>query len=333
MDIASAARAVRSGAVLAACGVAAAVCAPAVSAQEMLKQAVIVVGYPAGGATDLLARFVADGIRGVYATTVIVENRPGAGGRIAAEHVKNAKADGSVLLFTPAFPMLIYPHIYKTLNYDTLRDFAPVGLGGRSMLCLAVGPAVPAAVTNIAQFVEWARANQKQAVFGAPSGSSQHFAGALFARGAGIKLDHISYKGGAPAMQDLLGGHLPANVSPVAEALPHHQAGKIRILAVTGARRSRFLADVPTMSELGHKDVLFQDGIGLFAPAGTPGAVVAKLNAAMADAMKSEAGLAGLSKLGMELDNMTPEAYAALVRTDFERYRQIVQSTGFKAED
>jgi len=307
--------------------------AAGVPAQAPLKQAVIVVGYPAGGATDILARLIADGVRGSYAQAVIVENKPGAGGRIAAEYVKSAKNDGSVLLFTPAFPLLIYPHIYKNLGYDTLRDFLPVGLGGRSMLCLSVGPAVPASVGNVAQFVEWTKANPKQAVFGAPSGSSQHFAGAMFARGAGIKLEHVPYKGGAPAIQDLLGGHLPANISPVAEALPHHQAGKIRILATTGAKRSRFLADVPTMAELGYKDVIFQDGIGMFAPAGTPVAVVAKLNAAMGEAMKSETGLAGLGKMGMELDNITPETYLASVRADFERYRQIVQSTGFKAED
>ena len=301
--------------------------------QELLKQASIIVGYPAGGATDILARLIADGLRGSYASVVIVENKPGAGGRIAAEFVKNAKNDGSVLLFTPAFPLLIYPHVYKNLGYDTLRDFVPVGLGGRSMLALSIGPAIPAAVTNAAQYIEWCKANPQQAVFGAPPGSSQHFAGALFARGAGIKLDPVSYKGGAPAIQDLLGGHLPANVSPVAEALPHHQAGKIRILATTGSRRSRFLPEVPSMAELGFKDVVFQDGIGMFAPAGTPAAVAAKLNATMSLTMQAEQGAAGLARMGMEQDNITPEVYAASVRTDFERYRQVVQSTGFKAED
>ena len=306
---------------------------PPAWAQEILRQTTVIVGYPAGGATDILARLIADGLRGSYASAVVVENRPGAGGRIAAEYVKNAKNDGSVLLFTPAFPLLIYPHVYKNLPYDTLRDFLPVGLGGRSMLCLSIGPAIPAEVASVTQFIEWCRANPKQAVFGAPSGSSQHFAGAMFARGAGIRLEHVPYKGGAPAIQDLLGGHIPANASPVAEALPHHQAGKIRVIATTGVRRSRFLPEVPTMAELGYKDVIFQDGIGMFAPAGTPVGVVARLNAAMASTMKSEQGLAGLAKMGMELDNISSETYAASVRADFERYRQIVQATGFKADD
>lgn len=308
--------------------------APApVLAQERPRQLTVVVGFPPGGATDILARLVADGMRGPYAQAVVVDNKPGASGRVAVEYVKNAKNDGSVLLFTPAFPMLISPHVYPKLGYDTLRDFVPVGIGARSMLCLAVGPAVPASVKTLADFVAWARATPAKAVFGAPSGSSQHFAGQTFARAARIKLDQIPYKGGAPAMTDLIGGHLPANVSPAAEALPHHQAGTIRILAVTGAKRSRFLPDVPTMTELGYADVLFQDWLGMFAPAGTPAEAVARMNAAAAAAVKSEAGVAGLGKLGMELDLATPEAFAQMVRADWEHYRRVVQASGFKPED
>src|SRR5690606_19947288 len=135
--------------------------------------------------------------------------------------------------------------------YDTLKDFTPVGIGGRSMLCLSVGPAVPADVKTIADFVKWVKADPKRGVFGAPPGSSQHFAGQLFGRSAGIGLSYVPYKGGAPAMPDLLGGHIPAIVSPVSEALPHHHAGKIRILAVTATKRAASLPDVPTMIELG----------------------------------------------------------------------------------
>jgi tripartite-type tricarboxylate transporter receptor subunit TctC len=302
-------------------------------AQERVRQLTVVVGFPAGGATDILARLVAEGLRGTYAQTVIVENKPGAAGRIAVELVRNAKNDGTTILFTPAFPMLISPHVYPKLAYDTLRDFVPVGIGARSMLCLAVGPGVPANVKTLANFVEWAKANPAKAVFGAPSGSSQHFAGQTFARAAKIRLDQVPYKGGAPAMTDLIGGHLPANVSPVAEALPHHQAGTIRILAVTGAKRSRFLPDVPTMIELGYADVLFQDWLGLFAPAGTPAEVVARMNAAAAAAVKSEAGVAGLGKIGMELDLASPDAFAQMVKADWERYRAVVQASGFKPED
>ncbi len=315
-------------------GAAAVAMAPkGLSAQEPLRQLTVVVGFPPGGATDILARLIADGMRGTYAQSVVVDNRAGAAGRVGVELVKNAKNDGGTVLFTPAFPMLISPHVYPKLGYDTLRDFVPVGIGARSMLCLAVGPAVPAAVKTIADFIEWARANPAKASFGAPSGSSQHFAGQTFARAAKIKLDQIPYKGGAPAMTDLTGGHLPANVSPAAEALPHHRAGTIRILAVTGAQRSRFLPEIATMAELGYPDVLFQDWLGLFAPAGTPADIVARMNAAAAAAVKSESGLAGLGKLGMELDLAAPVAFAQMVKADWERYRAVVQASGFKPED
>ena len=312
---------------------AAAALAPHAFGQELPKQIAVIVGFPPGGGTDLLARLIAEGLRGTVAPAVIVENRPGAGGRIAAEYVKNAKNDGSVLLFTPAFPLLIYPHLYKNLPYDTLRDFAPVGVGARSMLCFAVGPAVPASVRTLADFAEWAKANPKQALFGAPSGASQHFAGQLYARAAGIPMSHVPYKGGAPAMTDLLGGHLPANVSPVSEALPHHTAGKIRILATTGAKRARQLPDVPTMQELGFREVLFQDWLGMFAPAGTPAPVIARINAAMGETMKSAEGAAALAKFGQELEVVSAEAFAPVVKADWDRYGVIVQASGFKAED
>ncbi len=308
--------------------------APLGHAQEAPKQVVVTVAFPAGGATDILARLVADGLRQNYASTVVVEDRPGAGGRIGTEFVKNAKADGSALLFTPAFPLLIFPHVYKKLPYDTLRDFVPVGIGARGgALALSIGPAVPANVKTIAEFVQWCQANPQRASFGAPSGSGQHFAGAMFARAAGISMDLVPYKGGAPQVQDLLGGHIPASVNPVAEVLSHAQSGKVRVLATTGVKRSPFLPEVPTMLELGYKDVVFQDWLGMFAPAGTPAAIVAKINAAMAETMKTEKSAEGLAKLGMEREIVSAERFAEIVKADYERYRGIVQATGFTADD
>jgi tripartite-type tricarboxylate transporter receptor subunit TctC len=305
----------------------------AVPAQELPRQITIVVGFPAGGGTDLIARHIAEGLRGTVAPVVTVENRAGASGRVAVEHVKNAKPDGATLLYTPAFPLVISPHAYKEeIRYDTLHDFVPVGVGGRSMLALSVGPAVPAEVKTLADFVAWVKADPKRGVFGAPPGSSQHFAGQLFARSAGIKLDYIPYKGGAPAMTDLLGGHIPANVSPLSEALPHHQGGKIRILAVTATKRAAALPDVPTFVELGHKDVVFQDWNGLLAPAGTPAAIVERINAAMAKVSTSPAGQANLEKFGMAPDTPSPQEFARTVKSDYERYGEIIRALGFKPE-
>ena len=308
----------------------AAAAVPTVWAQERLKQATIVVGVPPGGATDILARILAEGLRQTYANTVVVENRPGAGGSIALEYVKNARSDGSVMFFTPAYPIVVSPHV-MTLTYDTLRDFVPVGAGARSMLAFSIGPAVPESVKSLADYLQWCKSDPKLMVYGAQNGSAQHFAGMLLARSSGIALQNVSYKGGAPIIQDVLGGHLPAVVSPVAEALPHHQSGKLRLLAVTGARRSRFLPEVPTMQELGHKEVLFQDWLGMFAPARTPADHVNRINAAMAVAVKSEQGVAGLVKMGVEQEIVSAERFAGMVKADHERYRGIVESTGFKA--
>ncbi len=300
-----------------------------VPAQEKLKQATLMVGVPPGGATDLLARILAEGLRQTYASSVVVENRPGAGGSIALEYVKNGRNDGSLMFFTPAYPIVVSPHV-MSLPYDTLRDFIPVGAGARSMLAISIGPAVPESVKTLAQYLQWCRGDAKLMVYGAQNGSAQHFAGMLLARSAGIPLQNVSYKGGAPIIQDVLGGHLPAAISPVAEALPHHRSGKLRVLAVTGARRSRFLPEVPTMQELGHKEVLFQDWLGMFAPARTPMDLVNRINAAMAVAVKSEQGTAGLTKMGFEQEIVSAERFAAMVKADYERYRGIVESTGFK---
>jgi tripartite-type tricarboxylate transporter receptor subunit TctC len=304
------------------------------AAQDSIKQVSITVGFPAGGATDILARLIADGLRRSYAPAVVVENRPGAGGRVGTEYVKNGKNDGSVLLFTPAFPMLIFPQVYKNLAYDTLRDFVPVGIGARGgALALSIGPAVPASVKTAADFVQWCKEHPQRAQFGAPSGSGQHFAGAMFARAGGVVLELVPYKGGAPQIQDLLGGHIPASVNPVAETLAQVPGGRLRVLATTGSRRSPSLPDVPTMLELGYKDILFQDWLGMFAPAKTPSTVVSRLNAAMAEVMKTDHAAEGLAKLGMEAEIVSAERFAEMVKSDYERYRAIVQATGFTADD
>src|SRR5713226_393871 len=151
-------------------------------AQVIKKPARIVVGFPAGGGTDVTARILADGLRASYASTVVVENKPGAGSRIAVEHVKNADADGSVMLFTPDFPMTLYPHSFRSLNYDPLKDFTPVGPATKSMLSYNIGPMVPPSVKTLGDYVQWCKANPDKASYGTTSaGATPHFAGVMFA--------------------------------------------------------------------------------------------------------------------------------------------------------
>jgi tripartite-type tricarboxylate transporter receptor subunit TctC len=301
-------------------------------AQALIRQLTIVVAFPAGGATDQVARLVAEGLRGKYAETVIVDNRVGGNGRIGAVAVKNGPADGSMMLFGPAFPMAIFPHIYKTLPYDPLQDFVPVATTGKGAFVLSVGPAVPASVKTVREFVAWCKANPEKATFGAPTGGGQHFAGILFARSAGVPLRMIGYKGGAPSVIDCLGGHIAAVVTPIPEVIEHARGGKLRMLATTTGQRTKFTPELPTMKELGY-DVVFQDWSGLVAPAKTPKEIVARANAAVAEIVRSPAGAARLADIGVEADLNTPEEFAALYRSTWEKYREVVKSTGFTAED
>ncbi len=301
-------------------------------AEEALRQVTVVVAFPAGGATDGAARLVAAALKGSYAANAIVDNRTGAGGRLGTEHVKQAPADGSVLLYTPAFPLMIFPHIYRRLGYDALRDFTPVVQTTRGVHALSVGPAVPDGVRTIADFIAWCRANPEKAQFGAPSGSSQHFAGAMFARAAGIELTLVPYRGGAPVVTDLVGGHLAAGVNPLPEVLPQQGRG-LRILATTGAQRSRFTPDVPTLAEAGYPTVVFQDWSGVLAPAGTPAPLLQRVHALVSDLLRSAAGAAAFARLGAEPEPTTMAAFDAGYRRDFARYADVVRATGFVAED
>lgn len=317
---------------------AAAIAAPALlgtrnaQAQTLLKQLTLVVGFPAGGGTDAPARLVAEALRGHYAETVIVDNRVGVAGRIAAAYVKDAPADGSVLLFTPSFPLAIFPHIYKKMPYDALKDFVPVATTSKGAFALSVGPAVPASVKTARDFVAWCKANPGQASYGAPLGSGQHFAGVSFARAAGIALNVVPYKGGAPSVIDALGGHIPAIVNPLAEVLQQAKDGKLRILATTTRQRSRFTPEVPTMSELGW-NVVFEDWSGIVAPAGMPRPLIDRVNALVREYASSPAGSDALLGMGIDIDLNTPEAFATTYRATWEKYREVVQQTGFTAED
>src|SRR5215470_18051875 len=240
--------------VLAASAIAAIGAAPLrAQAQTLRKTVHIIVGFPAGGATDLIARILADRMRGRYAPAAIVENKPGGAARVAVDYIKNAEPDGSEILVTPDFPLTVYPHSFRTLSYDPLRDLTPVAPTSQSALTFIVGPAVPGEVRSLKDFVAWCKGNPDKAVFATTSaGSTTHFVGIMLANAAGIGLSPVHYRGGAPALQDLVGGHVPASVNPIGEVMGQAASGKIRILAVATPARSRFLPDVPTMHESGY---------------------------------------------------------------------------------
>jgi tripartite-type tricarboxylate transporter receptor subunit TctC len=294
----------------------------------------IVVPFPAGGATDVIARLIADKLRGTYAPATLVDNRVGASGRIGVEAVKNADPDGSTILFTPDFLMTVYPHSFKKLAYDPVRDFAPVGIASRSSLALSAGPGLPQGIRTVPEFVEWCKANPNKASFATTApGGTPHFVGVMLSRAAGVPMQPVHYKGGAPALQDLLGGQIPVSVNPVGEILPHARAGKIRVLATTGTQRGRFLPDAPTFVDAGFKDIVVESWLGFMAPAKTPPDTIMKLFDAIADALKGQDIAAGFEKFAVDLSPSTPTMHGMTMRSDIARWGPIVQASGFTAEE
>lgn len=292
----------------------------------------IIVGFPAGGAGDSIARMLATHLTGTYATQAIVENRAGAGGRIGTEYVKNGDADGSIMLLSAAPILTIYPHIYKKLPYDTLRDFVPVTSVSSFNYAFTVGPAVPSSVKTLADFAAWAKANPDKAAFGSPAaGASPHFLGLMFAKATGVPLNHIAYKGGAPLTQDLLGGQIPIAVDVAASHIPHLPSGKLRILATSGKQRT--LPSVPTVAEAGFPSLELDEYFGLFMPIKTPPELVAKMVAAVQAAIKQPDVVAGLEKLSLPPSGPSQRDFAKQVATDLEWWGPVVKASGFVAEE
>ena len=306
---------------------------PRALGQTLKKPVHVIVGFPPGGGTDVIARILADRLRGPYAATVLVENKPGAAARLSVEFVKNAEPDGSVMLFTPDFPITVYPHSFRSLNYDPLKDFTPVSPAAKSMLTYNVGPAVPESAKTLAEFVQWCKANPDKASYATTAaGGTPHFVGMMLANEAGVRMTPVHYRGGAPALQDLIGGHVPASVNPISESMASARAGTIRILAVTGSRRSAFLSEVPTMAESGY-NVIVESWLGVFVPAKTPADVVNALSAAIAEAVKSAQMIDNLAKVGNTTTFQTPAEFAATVKADIARWAPVVKASGFVAED
>ena len=302
-------------------------------AQASLETATIVTGFAAGGTSDTTCRRIATRLSPDYAKTAVVENRTGAGGQIAIQFVKSAAPDGATLLQTPTSMLTIYPHIYKKLAYDPKADLAPVSLGCVFDFGLAVGPAVPASVKSVPEFLAWAKANPAGANFGSPAaGSTPHFIGALLGKSAGVDLKHAAYRGTQPAMLDLLGGNVSAVSGPVGDLTQHLPSGKVRILGVSGAKRSRFAPDVPTYGEQGIANMAHSEWFAFFLPAKASPELVARLNTAMKNALASKDVIDGLGTFGLEAMSSTPTELADLIKKDTAKWGPIVKQVGFTAE-
>jgi tripartite-type tricarboxylate transporter receptor subunit TctC len=294
----------------------------------------LLVGFPAGGSVDTTARRVAEAWRGRLADMVIVEQKVGAGGRIAIGALKDAVPDGQTLLVSPSSMFTIYPHAYRKLAYNLVSDVIPVAPLALSTCGFGVGPMVPASVKTLAQFADWARANPDQAAYASPAaGAMPHFLGNQFERAAGLKLTHAPYRGAAPGMQDLMGGQIASGCFSIGDFLPHLPAGRVRLLGVTDKQRSRFAPEVATFEEQGFKGIVGVESYGLFAPARTPPALIDKLAGLARAAVREPAVIEGLAKLGFEPLSLSPAEYASRLAAERDYWGPVVKASGFSSDD
>ncbi|MBL8380300.1 MAG: twin-arginine translocation pathway signal protein [Burkholderiales bacterium] len=301
---------------------------------QLAGTASIISGFPAGGMGDSVSRPMAERLRGRYAANVIVDSKVGAGGRIAAEFVRRAAPDGLTILQIPSSIMVLYPHIYKKLSYDPLADFIPVASTAVYDVSFTAGPGLPAEIRTVVDFIKWARANPKLANYGVPAaGSALNFAGMMLKRAANFDFTSVAYKGGAPLLQDLLGGQVPVSFNVLGEVLPHVRAGKLRSLAVATDKRSRFLPEVPTFIEQGYADVVLNEWLGWFLPTKTPPEIVRRLSTLVREGLGAPEFVEGLNTRGLMPLALSQEDFAAMFRRDYDKWAGVARATGFVAED
>lgn len=285
----------------------------------------MLVGFAAGGANDLVARAVATPLSSRLGRTVVVENRPGAGGNVATEVVAKAAPDGYTMLLGSVSSIAMGPALYKTVGYDPLKDFAPVTQAVIVPTLLAVHPSMP--VRSLKDFVALAKRSPGTIDVGCPGfGSIAHLAGELFKRTAGIDFVLVPYKGGAPALADVMGGQISAMMSVMSTSAPHVQSGRLIGLAVTGAKRSPALPKVPTIAESGYPGYAADGWLGFFFPAGTPAEIVARLEREIKAVLALPEVSGQLEKVGMDVEpSPSIDAFQAVIRADVAKWKKVVQ--------
>jgi tripartite-type tricarboxylate transporter receptor subunit TctC len=311
-------------------GVAAGLGAPAFAQTEALR---IVVGFPAGGIVDVIARELSEALKPhLGGRSVVVEAKPGAGGRIGVAAVRTAPADGNTLLLTPSSIMTLYPHVFSKLGYDTLKDFVPISPVCLSANAIAVGMHVP--VSTLGEFITWCKANPKDATYASPgAGSGPHFLGAQIASAAGIDMLHVPYKGAPDILNDLYGGRIASFVTALSNAVQPHLGGKMRVLVTTSPKRSSVLPNVQTVAEAGFPQLTGVEWFGLLAPAGTDAGRVAALSAAVAKATASDRIKEAFGKLVMEPTSSSSAEFAKTIKADTDQWGAIAKRLNYQPAD
>lgn len=290
----------------------------------------IVAAYPAGGSVDIVARLVAEKLRDALGQPVIVENRAGASGNVGTDYVAKSTPDGYTLLMGSSAALASNVHVYAKLPFDPIRDFAPVIMIANQPNVLVVHPSVPA--KNVSELVALAKAQPGKLNYASSGlGTSNHMAAEMFIVKTGVKIVQVPYKGGAPAVNDLLGGQVEMMFETAPTVIQHIKSGKLRGLAVTTTQRSGMLPDVPTMDEAGVTGFDFRGWIGLVAPAGTLTEIVQKLNAEVQKALGGDLRRR-LQEVGLDVAGGTPEQFATFLRDDIAKYETLVKASGMQKQ-
>ena len=290
-----------------------------------------VVAFPAGGTTDVLARLIAQKLGPALGTTVIVENRAGAGGNIGSDYVAKAAPDGYTILGGTISSHAINVSLYPKLPYDPVKSFSPVALIGTNANVLVVGASSP--YKTVQELTAAAKAKPGSISFAsAGNGTSQHLSGELYKSIAGLDMVHVPYKGSAPAIQDVIGGQVPMMFDTSVVAMPFIESGKVRALAVTSSKRAATLPNVPTMAESGVTGYDLQSWQAIFAPAGVPAPILSRLQTEVGKILKSPEIVERLGKLGMEASTMTPEQFAAFQVAEIAKWAKVIKAGNIKID-
>ncbi len=313
-------------------GIAALTCAQVALAQTYpTKPVKLIVPYPAGGITDIVGRAVAERMSESLGQPVVVENRSGAGGSIGAEAAARSSPDGYTLFVGTSATHGTNPSTFANLKYSPAKDFSPVALLAYAPLLIVVHPSVPA--NNLKEFIAYLKANPKKVNYATTgAGGSVHLTTEQFALATGTQMNMVPYKGSAPALTDLMGGHVQVMFDNVPSAAPLAQSGKVRALGVTGAKRSNLVPDVPTVAEVAVPGFDSGSWIGLYAPANTPAEIVAKLNTAANQALKNPALLETFKKAGLDPQGGTPQDLASYQAREIAKWADVVKTIGYVPE-
>lgn len=303
-----------------------------VSAQSFPAKPVrILVGFGAGGSTDIVARTLAQSLTADWKQNVLVENRPGASGMIAAEMVAKSPPDGYTLMITPQTSLAVAPALYGKAPYDTMRDFTPITLTGYTPLLMVVHPSFPP--KTFKEFIALAKTSKEPITFGSGGvGSSPHMAGELMASQLGIRITHVPYKGENPALADTLGGQIPIMFGNLPVAVPYVNSGRLRGLANTWSTRSPLAPDVPTVAESGFKDYAIATWFGLLGPANMPPELVARIQRDTARLFNTPATKEKLTGMGVELVLNSPEQFRDYLKSEVARYSKVIKDAGIKVQ-